>query len=120
MFYYGFKIMYSTDWWDTKNFGRGSCTITIRFSYEYEQKKILQATSFAFCDFHSGRNMCWTTVEKYGAIGLPKDSVFVHYLAPVRAMCKVGGSDGFQRIGIPAGVHARRKSQVIHVMRHVQ
>lgn len=37
MFYYGFKIMYSTDWWDTKNFGRGSCTITIRFSYEYEQ-----------------------------------------------------------------------------------
>lgn len=46
MFYYGFKIMYSTDWWDTKNFGQGSCTITIRFSYEYEQKKF---TSYILC-----------------------------------------------------------------------
>lgn len=48
-------------------------------------------TSYIPCilRLHSGRNIL-TTVGNFGVIGLPKGSVFVHCLAPVRAMCKVG------------------------------
>lgn len=77
---------------------------------------ILQATSFALRDFDSFRpkHVLGTTVRKDGVIGLDGHSVFVHYLAPV----------GVQTVSkeltlLLASMHTS-KSQVIHVMRHVQ